>query len=135
MDSFIFLLKCWKPVGLLRWSWKCLVFSFVFHSTYSTYKFPSRLSVHLKWLNIVDWLILSLSKTGEQLKVDACCCAKHCWSLWHGTSNLWSLPRTCDIHNCCWAFGSGADTTCFNYFGLSRPGLEHLTFDTQTNAL
>ena len=40
--------------------------------------------------------------------------------LWHGTS-----PRTSDTHTYCWAFSSGAVTTCFYDLGLSWLGFEH----------
>ena len=36
---------------------------------------------------------------------------------------LWLSPRTRDTH-ICRAFGSGVVTTCFNYFDLSRLGIE-----------
>ena len=34
------------------------------------------------------------------------------------------IYRTCDTYTCCWAFGSGAVTTCFNNLGLSWPEIE-----------
>ena len=40
----------------------------------------------------------------------------------------WSSLRNHDIYTCCWAFSSGAVTTCYNDIGLSRPGFEHTTF-------
>ena len=39
-----------------------------------------------------------------------------------------SSPRTHGTHTYCWAFDSGAVTTCFNDLGLSRLGFEHPTF-------
>ena len=55
--------------------------------------------------------------------------------LWHSTPSLtrgirsyWSPPMTRDTHNYCRAFGSGTVTTCFDTFGLSRVGFEHLIF-------
>ena len=39
-----------------------------------------------------------------------------------------SSPRTRDTYIHCWAFGSGAVTTCFYDLGLSRLGFEHPTF-------
>ena len=40
----------------------------------------------------------------------------------------WSSPRTRDTHTYCWAFNSGAVTTCFSDLALSRLGYEHPTF-------
>ena len=38
--------------------------------------------------------------------------------LWHGgICLLWSSPRTRGTHTYCWAFGSGAETTCFYELG------------------
>ena len=39
-----------------------------------------------------------------------------------------SSPRTHGTHTYCWEFDSGAVTTCFNDWGLSRLGFEHPTF-------
>ena len=41
---------------------------------------------------------------------------------------LWSSPRTRDTHTYSQVFGSGAVTTCFYDFGLSRQGFKHPTF-------
>ena len=52
------------------------------------------------------------------------------WGLFNVPHLLWQRfnplpsPGTRDTHTCCQAFGSGADTACFNDLGLSRPGIE-----------
>ena len=46
--------------------------------------------------------------------------------LWHPFIMVISKAR--DTHTCCRAIGSGAVTTCFYDWGLSRLGFEHSTF-------
>ena len=40
--------------------------------------------------------------------------------LWRGILFLWSSPKTCDTHTCCWEFDKWAVTTGYNDIVLSR---------------